>query len=160
MFAQKSTKLQSFIKNCKQNHIILKHSLDTRYGIGEIVTHDDTRVACKNINSRTDLREFLSPAEHLSIFIDEAQFFAADILEELFDYEGKVYFCGLDMNYLGELFPISAKLLEILPAENKLHLKAICECGNFATHSKYIGEKKDTIVIVGTQYKPVCAECF
>ena len=86
-------------------------------------------------------------------------------------------FFFLYMDYKGEYFPISKKLLELVPKKNKLHLKAICDCGKFAVRTVLKSKKNystniliynintinhNTNIIVGGEdlYKPTCKKCF
>lgn len=105
-----------------------------------------------------------------AIFIDEAQFLSPNQVEELFIFS-KVFdipvICyGLRLNFKGESFPGSMRLLEL--SEELEELPTLCKCGEIA---RYVGRKVsgdyvlmgDEVVIDGTKnvsYEPLCGDCF
>ena len=178
MFSGKSSKLIALTKHCKQSHIELIHSNDKERNInGNIVTHDGIILESFSSNNFNDIAMIINEKAIEAIFIDEIQFFDIELLNGLFDLNILIYFCGLDMDYKGEYFPISKKLLELVPKKNKLHLKAICDCGKFAVRTVLKSKKNystniliynintinhNTNIIVGGEdlYKPTCKKCF
>lgn len=161
MFAGKSDKMQKLIRRCKQNHVVIKHSRDIRFGIGAIITHDGNMIECFNC---TDIDSFTKYFDNKidAIFIDEIQFFDVEFIKMLFMLDAKIYVSGLDKDFRGEYFETSQYLLDNIPDENKLQLKAECKCGGFATLTKLKSDEKPSsnILVGGAElYEPVCANC-
>lgn len=161
MYAGKSSKLQSFIKNCKQKYVVFTHSKDTRYGLGIISTHNGNKLQsfmCENI---TNFDIVINDENPQSIFIDEVQFFSTTFILHLIknyaDY--RIYFSGLDKDFNGNYFDATQLLISV--CKNKLNEKALCECGDLAEYSKIVGEKPEQgNISIGNHYKPVCVNCF
>lgn len=104
------------------------------------------------------------------IFIDESQFLKPFQVDELFNISKvldiPVICYGLRLNFKGEAFPGSKRLLEV--CEELEELPTLCRCGEIA---RYVGRKVndefkldgDEVVIDGTknvEYVPVCGNCF
>jgi len=163
MRAGKTTKLQSYIENCKQNYMVVNNLKDNRYGIGDITTHNLKKInsyACDNIETFKYLVQSENPQ---SIFIDEIHFFTktfiTDLIREFSNY--KIYFSGLDKDYNGVHFESTALLMNVVPLHNQIHEKALCECGQLAEYSKIQGLKPESgNISVGNHYKSVCTKCF
>jgi len=77
-----------------------------------------------------------------AIVCDEAQFYAPDQIEQLamvVDLLGvDVFAFGLLTSFQGELFPGSARLLELADERSELQVEARCFCGRRATHNARI----------------------
>ncbi len=161
MFAQKTTKLCSFIKYTKKKYLVLKHTIDNRYAANKIITHDGVFIECTSISSSEDLIKIPGIDKYEVLFIDEIQFFAKDFIDTLKKYNFTIYFAGLHKDYNNVMFPISKILHQIIPKKNKIKLKALCECGSLAVCNKYLGEKTNTNIIPGSNiYKPLCKICY
>ena len=74
-----------------------------------------------------------------AIVCDEAQFYEADQIEQLamvVDLLGiDVFAFGLLTSFQGELFPGSARLIELADERSELQVEARCFCGRRATHN-------------------------
>ena len=105
-----------------------------------------------------------------AIFIDESQFLKPVQVDELFNISKvldiPVICYGLRLNFKGEAFPGSKRLLEV--CEELEELPTLCKCGEIA---RYVGRKVNgtfelegqEVVIDGTrnvEYVPVCGNCF
>jgi len=98
------------------------------------------------------------------IFIDEAQFFGADIVdfirylvETMHKY---VIVAGLDLNFMRKPFGQTLRLMSM--ADESYHLYAICECGKPAVYTyRSLKLGKGIIIVGGTEiYKPMCRHCW
>ncbi len=163
MFSGKTTTAINYIKNQTKPYSVIKHSFDTRYSSQQLATHSNIKLEQKNKTYIVDSDSFFNIADLLEkiVFIDEIQFFQTNILQKLLNKT--VYFFGLDKDFKNQYFPISEELLKRVPANNKLHLKALCQCGNLAEYSclKQGIETKKNILIGGSEkYKSTCLDCF
>lgn len=170
MFAGKTEELIRRVKRmeyAKKKYQIFKPSIDNRYSIGEIVSHNKKSMQAINIDKSTEIRKHLK-ADTQAIVIDEVQFFDDNILEEIknFASEGYRVICGgLDTDFRGEPFGIISPLLAL--AEDVTKLTAICTCcGNLATKTQRIINGKpayydDPIILVGEKesYEARCRNC-
>ena len=170
MFAGKTEELIRRVKRmeyAKKKYQIFKPSIDNRYSIGEIVSHNKKSMQAINIDKSTEIRKHLK-VDTQAIVIDEVQFFDDNILEEIknFASEGYRVICGgLDTDFRGEPFGIISPLLAL--AEDVTKLTAICTCcGNLATKTQRIINGKpayydDPIILVGEKesYEARCRNC-
>lgn len=171
MFSGKSTELQ----RQGERHILAGHrvlfikpDMDTRYSKTEVVTHKGQKVEAMNIPIYSDLTECIKPNEVDVVLIDEVQFFDKSILHSiwwLLDNDVKVYASGLDMDFLGEGFPTTEKLMAMADVVQKFH--AVCEvCGEDAVvTAKRNFQEEDVssdVVKLGAKetYIPMCRSCF
>lgn len=125
MFARKTTTLLRFRRH---SDLLVKPKVDTRYSDTKVVTHDG--VSCDALSiDRWPEREIEKPRR---ILFDEIQFFTAphytgDIVVEIGKLvsRGKdVVVAGLDRDWRGSPFPITASLLEL--ADTVVRLPAVC----------------------------------
>ncbi len=179
MFAGKTTTALAFIKNCSKSLTVVIHVFDKKRSNLFLETHSHLSVNLffkneqeftpspfvrKNIKcvslDTEELCDYVFETDY--IFIDEAQFFDPKILDHL-DANKHIYFFGLDKDFRGSYFPLSERLLNVIPVQNQLFLKAVCECGNLATFSKLKNpENSSSNIIIGgsDKYKSVCSQCF
>jgi len=138
MFGGKTTELLKRIlwarNGCSKAVLVLKPAFDNRYSETKIVSHDGLSVESKSISSFSEVRALLDDAE--MICIDETQFFTSphfqdDLIEWISKFleDGKeVVATGLDMDWQGKPFDISAKLAAM--ADDVIKVKANCTiCG-------------------------------
>lgn len=171
MFSGKSTELQRQGKR----HIIAGHrvlfikpDMDTRYSETEVVTHEGQKVKAINIPTHEDFRKYVKPSEVDVVLIDEVQFFSPRILPSiwwLLDNDVKVYASGLDMDFLGDGFPTTEKLMGMADVVQKFH--AVCEvCGEDAVITAKRDFHEDAfssdVVELGAKetYIPMCRSCY
>jgi thymidine kinase len=163
MKAGKTTRLQTFARMCQQKYIIINHKKDVRFGVGMIVSHDRREMPSFSCDSPQEFDLFVKVETPDSIFLDEVQFHTVEFIDHLIrnHSDKKIYFSGLDLDFNGRHFMAVEKLLNLVPLDNQVHLKAICGCGNFATYSKLCGEPPlRGNILVGDNYAPVCRKCF
>lgn len=164
MFSGKTEELIRRLKRAKiarQQVMIFKPAIDTRYSEVKVVSHDHN---CINSTPVKDTQTILKEAQGYDVIgIDEAQFFDDSLVEvcNRLAYNGvRVIVAGLDMDYLGQPFGPMPKLLAIADEVTKVH--AICvNCGSLAyvSHRKVHDERR---VLLGEtqEYEPLCRECY
>lgn len=170
MFAGKSEELIRRVKRMEyahQKYICFKPSIDNRYSNDEIVSHSNRKTKSINIQYAKEIYKYLDNT-YTAVVIDEIQFLDEDIIEvcsDLADKGYRVIVGGLDSDFKGEPFEITAKLMA--KAEFVSKLTAICvKCGAPGTRTQRIVNGKpasyyDPIIIVGASqlYEPRCRHC-
>lgn len=168
MFSGKSTELlRQGQRHLLAGHevIYVKPDIDNRYSEDEVVTHDGQKVQA--IRVQTDGKALPFPKwvrlyRADVILIDEVQFFSEGFIDDIQDLleEGKVVYCsGLDMDYTGRPFEVTAHLMAMADKVNKFN--AVCSnCGDDAYVTVKRNDSKYRIEL-GSQdiYKPVCRQC-
>lgn len=169
MFASKSTALIAQ----GQRHMLAGHkvvyvkpAMDNRYSDDEIVTHDGKKVRALKV--RTDggilsFHDWLTLFNADVILIDEIQFFDLKFVDDLnyFLMKGKViYTSGLDMDFRGIPFPVTAHLMGM--ADEVIKYKAVCSnCGNDGYVTVKTSGSNDRLELGSKEkYQPVCRPCF
>lgn len=163
MFSGKTEELIRRLKRVKIANLkveIFKPSIDVRYDVQKIVSHDTNAIHSTPVDSSQNI---LLLAQDVDVVgIDEAQFFDAEIAnvcEQLAQKGIRVIVAGLDMDYLGNPFGQMPNLLAKADYITKLH--AICQvCGNIANIS-YRKVKAGGQVLLGEKdvYEPRCRIC-
>ncbi len=158
MFAGKSEELLRRINRlvyAKKKFLVFKPSIDNRYSETEVVSHNQHKYKAIAL---MDPKKILDYYENDldAICIDEIQFFDEAIIDVIDFYANhgvRVIVAGLDMDFKGDPFMITAKLLA--KAEYVTKLTAICTvCGKSATRTQRLinGEPasiNDPVVLVG-----------
>lgn len=147
-------------KIAKQNVVIFKPKIDTRYSDSKIVSHSEQSLPSILVDDVDDILKFSVDA--YVVGIDEAQFFDQKLIgicNKLADKNKRVIVAGLDQDYKGFPFEPMPQLLAI--AEYITKTLAICVvCGNPAdkTQRKVAAEGR---VIVGAAdlYEARCRKC-
>lgn len=170
MFAGKTEELIRRIKRlqyAKKNILVFKPSIDDRYSIDEVVSHNGSSIESIPIEKPQDMFKYINDKTD-AVAIDEVQFFDEDIvsaLDYLADKGIRVIAAGLDRDFRGEPFGPMPELLT--KAEFVTKLTAICNvCGAPATRTQRLVNHKpasynDPIVFVGAKesYEPRCRHC-
>lgn len=143
MYAGKSSKLLE-MANKTNNKLLIKPAMDTRYdaeqGARFIVTHDDKKIEAHAIVSANMLFNLVHDKIATTIFFDEIQFFIKPYysghivknIKRLLVQNFNVVVNGLDMDYKGNPFMVSAQLMAM--SDTVLKLKARCvDCGKPAS---------------------------
>jgi thymidine kinase len=164
MFSGKTEELIRRLKRVKIANLkaeIFKPTIDTRYDMVNIVSHDENAIISTPVDSSQSI---LLLAQGVDVVgIDEAQFFDAEIAnvcEQLAVRGIRVIVAGLDMDYMGKPFGQMPNLLAIADYITKLH--AICvKCGNIANIS-YRKTATEGQVLLGEKdvYEPRCRTCY
>jgi len=146
----------------RQKVQVFNSSLDTRYGVDHIISHDKTRLACKPVREAKALLSEVAGDTQV-VGVDEIHFFSPDIVDvcqELASRGKRVIAAGLDQDYRGIPFENTAKLMAV--AEYVTKNLAICvKCGNPANRSQRIVKSTSRIVVGDTdEYEARCRKCF
>jgi len=165
MFAGKTEELIRRIKRleyAKQNVLVFKPRIDTRYATDEIVSHNMSKKPSIIIEKSIEITKYVTK-ETDAVVVDEVQFFDNDIIrivENLADKGIRVIVGGLDRDFRGEPFGPMPELLS--RAEFVTKLTAICvKSGLPATRTQRIIDGKpanyeDPTILVGANesYEP------
>lgn len=169
MFCGKTEELIRRVRRAaiaKQKVQVFKPSIDNRYSVEHVASHNGQTIEAVPIDKVSDIRNLLD-ADTTVIAIDEAQFFDENILqivEELADRGLRVIVAGLDTDFRGEPFGPMPQLMCL--AEEVTKLRAICVvCGENASRTQRLVNGKpahydDPIILVGARetYEPRCRE--
>ncbi len=170
MFAGKSEELIRRLRRLDYAHkkyLVFKPKIDDRYSKDEVVSHLKNKAKAIPIKEGKEILSYVKEDTEV-VGIDEVQFFdegIIDVCETLANRGIRVIAAGLDTDFRGEPFPISASLLA--RAEFVTKLTAICvKCGAPATMTQRIvngvpASKTDPVVLVGgtESYEPRCRHC-
>lgn len=170
MYSGKSEELIRRIKRAKiakQNIVVFKPKIDDRYSKEDVVSHSGDSVNAIPINSAKEIYDFIDSKTQV-VGIDEVQFFDEQIIEiavDLADKGIRVIAAGLDMDFKGEPFGPTPKLLCVSEFVDKI--QAICSvCGQPATRSQRLingdpARYDDPIIQVGAveSYEARCRKC-
>ena len=164
MFAGKTTNL---IKNVKffndigLNSIIFSPNVDCRKNRDIVKTHDGVEYKAVSVAENED---FITKAkEYEVIAFDEIQFFSEGVIydiKKLIDMGRIVIIAGLDMDYMGNPFYITAMVMAM--ADTVIKHKGKCNYCNRPSQFSYRFTNTNEIVDIGAgdKYKPVCRACF
>mgnify|MGYP002515423572 CR=1 FL=1 len=170
MFAGKSEELLRRLRRLDYAHkkyVVFKPAIDNRYSRDEVVSHLKNKTKAIPLKNSSEIYSYVKDDTEV-VGIDEVQFFDVgiiDVCEELANRGIRVIAAGLDTDFRGEPFPVSASLLA--RAEFVTKLTAICvKCGAPATMTQRIvngvpAAKDDPVVLVGgtESYEPRCRHC-
>ena len=163
MFAGKTEELIKRIRvfeYAKKKVVAIKPTIDNRYSESKIVSHAGSMCDCitVDIHDIKQIEELINDKTIDVVIIEEVQFFdfgIVDVCERLADAKKRVIVCGLDMDFRGEPFPVTAALLA--KAEFVTKLSAVCTiCGAPATRTQRLingnpASYDDPIVLVGAK---------
>lgn len=140
---------------------IFKPSIDKRYEVQSIVSHNKTAIRCTAIDFAGDILLFAGDCDVIGI--DEAQFLDNEIVEavqKLANHRKRVIISGLDLDYRGKPFGPMPLLLAHAEYITKLH--AICvKCGSLASFSyRHVTDGKQVMIGEKDLYEPRCRNCF
>lgn len=170
MFSGKSEELIRRVRRVgfgKLKAQVFKPLLDNRYSVEEVVSHNGNKVWAEPVGNAADLLAAVDE-DTVVVAIDEVQFFDAEIIEaasQLADRGLRVICAGLDLDFRGEPFGPTMKLMAV--AEQVTKLQAVCaSCSASASRTQRLinGEPasyNDPIILVGASesYEPRCRHC-
>lgn len=163
MFSGKSTEILKralwHIHGTGARILLLKPAFDVRYGQDRVVNHDGIGFDAQPITEMPDVADDVS-----AVFIDEVQFccaphFNGDLVENIRALLLRgidVHVSGLDMDWRGQPFPVTATLLGM--ADIAVKLRARCAvCGQDASKS-FKKHRNDRRLELGQAdlYEPRC----
>jgi len=170
MFSGKSEELIRRVRRvqiAKKKVQVFKPTIDDRYDVQYIYSHNGTKVEAINIAKSKEILETVEPDTEV-VAIDEAQFYGDDIVlicQKLADKGKRIIIAGLDQDFRGEPFGPIPKLLAI--AEEIDKLQAICIiCGNIASRTQRLvngqpAKYSDPTILIGAKesYEARCRKC-
>ncbi|MBQ8033234.1 MAG: thymidine kinase [Elusimicrobiaceae bacterium] len=165
MFSGKTEELIRRVRTAliaKQKVQLFNSSIDTRYGINSITSHNQNKVAALCVKNSSEILPLVEKNTHV-VAIDEVNFFdkgIVDVCEELARRGKRVIVAGLDTDYRAEPFEVTAALLA--KAEFVTKNLAVCtKCGNPASFTQRLSKDKKRIVVGTTDaYQARCRRCF
>ena len=170
MFSGKSEELMRRVRRAtlaKKKVQVFKSQLDDRYGIREVISHDEGRLPAQPVSTSSELAEKVEPDTEV-VAVDEIQFLddgVVGVVNALADRGVRVIAAGTDMDFRGLPFGPMGQLLAV--AEEISKLTAICvRCGELATRNQRLidGEpapaEGPTIQVGGLEsYEARCRKC-
>lgn len=168
MFSGKTEELVRRVRRAqiaRQKVQVFKPSIDNRYSVDHVQSHDSTRLPSLAVEKAKDILKSIDDATRV-VGIDEAQFFdeaIVDVAQRLALRGMRVIVAGLDMDFRGQPFGPMPNLLAIAEEVTKLH--AVCVlCGNPASRSQRLhaprGRKAARIAVgAGEMYEARCRFC-
>lgn len=170
MFAGKTEELirrVTRIKYARREVIVFKPTIDNRYDIKMVVSHDNSKLDSIPVSDSTEILKNINNLPY-AVAIDEAQFFdegLIEVLERLANSGVRVIVAGLDLDFRGEPFGIMPQIMA--RAEYITKLQAICNvCGDPATRTQRIingepADYDDEIILVSAaeKYEARCRHC-
>lgn len=146
----------------RQRVVTFNSALDVRYGKNHIISHDKWKIPCLPVKAAKDILEKVA-ADTQVVGIDEVHFFDPGVIqvcETLADSGRRVIVAGLDQDYRGQPFEITARLMAV--AEFVTKNLAICVvCGNPANRSQRLSHTRKRISVgAADKYEARCRRCF
>jgi len=176
MFAGKSEEVIRLIKRAqiaRQRVLVFKPTIDGRYDHARVMSHNGVGIQALTVapDRPRDILARVAAEEapvHV-VAIDEAQFFALDIVEVVQDLVRRglrVIVAGLDTDFAGRPFGAMPQLLSL--ADEVMKLKAVCmRCGQPARHTQRLINGQPApldsplILIGGSEaYEARCRKCW
>lgn len=163
-----SGKTQELIRRLRLSTIarqkvqVFNSALDVRYGKDHIISHDLAKIPSKA--ARTS-RAVLAGVESGTqvVGIDEVHFFDPGIVKVCETLAGRglrVIAAGLDQDYRGRPFEVTARLMAVAEFVTK-NLAVCAVCGNPANRSQRLSHKRKRIEVgAGGKYEARCRGCF
>jgi thymidine kinase len=140
MFSGKSEELMRRVRRAtlaRKRVQVFKSQLDDRYGIREVVSHDEGRVPAEPVSSSSALMARVRGDTEV-VAVDEVQFLddgVVGVVNALAGRGVRVIVAGTDMDFRAQPFGPMGPLLAI--AEQVDKLTAICvKCGELATRNQ------------------------
>ena len=168
MFSGKTEELLRRIRRsqiAKLPTVLVKPATDTRYAIGDVVSHDKNAMPSVVVKKASDIMDVLEVEGRsaLVVGIDEAQFFDEDlpkVCSTLADRGMRVIVAGLDLDFNGKPFGSMPQLLALAEEVTKLH--AVCvETGRSAHFSHKIAGSSETVELgEKDKYIPLARHAF
>ncbi len=170
MFSGKTEELIRRVRRAqiaRQRVQVFKHSLDDRYAVQAITSHNGARVEAVPVSSSPEVAGRVGAGTDV-VAVDEVQFLDPGIAGVAFSLAEKgvrVILTGLDTDFRGEPFGPMPQLLAT--AEEVTKLAAICMvCGASASRTQRLVEGRpanydDPVILIGAReaYEARCRHC-
>lgn len=171
MFSGKSEELIRRLRRAqiaRQNVLTCKHSLDNRYMIECIISHDGKKLEAEAMGDVHDIFRLGKDSKIEVIGIDEVQWFDAtivSIISQLIEMGKRIIVAGYELDFRGR--PVGQMPVLLSIADKVTKLQAICTiCGKDATLTQRLVNGKpakfnDPDIVVGgsEQYQARCRNC-
>ncbi len=165
MFSGKTQELIRRLRLCgiaRQRVEVFNSAFDTRYGRNHIISHDLAKIPSHAAKTSQQVLEKVDPATQV-VGIDEVHFFDEGIIgvcEVLANQGRRVIVAGLDQDYKGEPFLITARLMAVAEFVTK-NLAVCVVCGSPANKSQRLTHNRKRIEVgAGSKYEARCRRCF
>ena len=165
MFSGKTEELIRRVRTAliaKQKVQLFNSKLDTRYGLGSIISHNQNKVDALCVKHSSEILSLVEKDTQV-VAIDEINFFDKEIVsvcEKLANAGKRVIVAGLDTDYRADPFEVTAALLA--KAEYVTKNLAVCtKCGNPASFTQRMTKDTKRIVVGTTDaYQARCRRCY
>jgi thymidine kinase len=146
----------------RQKVEVFNSALDVRYAKDHIVSHDLSKIPSRAVANAKEILDVINPETQV-VGIDEVQFFgpdAVEVCETLANQGRRVIVAGLDQDYRGKPFEVTAQIMGV--AEFVTKNLAICSvCGSPANRSQRLSVSKKRIEVgAADTYEARCRRCF
>ena len=165
MFSGKTEELIRRVRTAliaKQKVQLFNSKLDTRYGLGSIISHNQNKVDALCVKHSSEILSLVEKDTQV-VAIDEINFFdkeTVSVCEKLANAGKRVIVAGLDTDYRADPFEVTAALLA--KAEYVTKNLAVCtKCGNPASFTQRMTKDTKRIVVGTTDaYQARCRRCY
>ncbi|MBI4424999.1 MAG: thymidine kinase [Elusimicrobia bacterium] len=165
MFSGKTQELIRRLRLCliaRQKVEVFNSALDTRYGRNHIISHDLAKIPSHAAKTPHEVLAQVQAATQV-VGIDEVHFFdegILDVCERLAGQGRRVIVAGLDQDYKGQPFVVTAKLMAVAEFVTK-NLAVCVVCGGPANKSQRLSHTRRRIEVgAATKYEARCRRCF
>ena len=168
MFAGKTSAICTLISRYRSINIeifVIKHSLDTRYTLNKISTHDNKEEECYLTDNLDDIYNHEKYKRCKMIAIEEAQFFGDQLLvfvKHATDIDHKhIYIYALNGDYKRESFKCISDLLPLANSINKRSAFCYyCQDGTPGDFTLRTVDSNEKILIGTDMYKAACRKHY
>jgi len=171
MFSGKSEELIRRLRRAqiaKLNVLTCKHSLDDRFTIECIISHDGNKLEAEAIEDVSEILSLGLDKKIDVIGIDEVQWFDSQIVDivcELIEQGKRIIVAGYDLDFRG--IPAGSMPILLSIADKVTKLQAICiKCGKDASLTQRLvnnqpAKYSDPLILVGDSenYQARCRDC-
>lgn len=174
MFSGKTEELirrLNHVRLARQHLVAFTPRRDTRYRLGNLVSHNGISVEARVVDAICDVPSNLdSDTEVVAIdelhLLDDSPDAAVEVCQALADRGLRVIVAGLDQDFRARPFPAMAQLMAVAEQVDKLF--AICvRCGAYATRSQRLIDGRPApaaapVIAVGglELYEARCRACY
>ncbi|MBI3485431.1 thymidine kinase [Candidatus Daviesbacteria bacterium] len=131
MFSGKSEWLVSKLRVhqvAKDKILAIRHALDNRYHKEDITSHNDSSFQAQAVKDVAEIKKIIQDLGEIEVLgIDEMQFFETNLADLLLELQKKgviIYGAGLDLDFAGEPWETTAKIMSFADKVEKL--VAVC----------------------------------
>jgi len=145
----------------RQEVLVFKPAVDTRYAREDIVTHGGLRLPCQPVARASDMLRHVGSAQVVGV--DEAQFFDGELVSianRWADEGRRVIVAGLDQDFAGRPFEPIPQLLAIAEVITK-NIAVCMSCGAPADRSQRLDARDERVVLGASEvYEARCRRCW